>query len=264
MKIAMAQMSMSNSIDDNFEKTISFINQSKDCDLLFFPEVQVTPFFAQYKIDDLKMSKDELSIALDDEKIEIIKSLAKENNIYISPNFYVNDNGKYYDMSLMIDNNGDLIEKSKMVHIAQAEYFYEQDYYTPSDDGFKVVDTPFGKVGIVICFDRHIPQSIQSCAIKGAQLVIIPTANTIAEPMDMFEKEIQVQAYQNNVFIAMCNRVGKEDKMDFAGQSLIVDCDGNTLLKADDKEQLIKFAVDLSKAIQNQPYTELLRPNMYK
>jgi predicted amidohydrolase len=263
MKIAMAQMSMSNSIDDNFKKTIDFINQSKDCDLLFFPEVQLTPFFAQYKISDLKMAKNELAITLDDEKISIIKELASKNNLYISPNFYIEDNGKYYDMSLMIDNNAKIIEKSKMVHIAQAKYFYEQDYYAPSDDGFKVVNTPFGKVGIVICFDRHIPQSIQSCAIQGAQFVIIPTANTCAEPMDMFEKEIQVQAYQNNVFIAMCNRVGKEDKMNFAGQSLIIDSNGNTLYKANDKEQLIKFDIDLSNK-KSRYYTELLRPNMYK
>jgi predicted amidohydrolase len=262
MKIAMAQMSMLNNINDNFDKTIDFINKSKDCDLLFFPEVQLTPFFAQYKIGDLKMSKNEFSIALDDEKISIIKELANKNNLYISPNFYVEDNGEYYDMSLMIDNSGELIEKSKMVHIAQAEYFYEQDYYAPSDDGFKVVNTPFGKVGIVICFDRHIPQSVQSCALQGAQLVIIPTANTFAEQMDMFEKEIQVQAYQNNVFIAMCNRVGKEDKMEFAGQSLIVDSDGNTLYKADDKEQLIKFDIDLSNKSQRY-YTKLLRLNMY-
>jgi predicted amidohydrolase len=60
----------------------------------------------------------------------------------------------------------------------------------------------------------------------------------------------------------MCNRVGKEDKMEFAGQSLIVDSNGNTLYKADDKEQLIKFEIDLLSKSQRY-YTELLRPNMY-
>ena len=72
-----------------------------------------------------------------------------------------------------------------MVHIAQAENFYEQDYYTPSDDGFKVFDTEFGKVGIVICYDRHLPESIRTCVLKGADLIIIPTANTKSEPMEM-------------------------------------------------------------------------------
>ena len=98
---------------------------------------------------------------------------------------------------LMIDSNEGLVGVSKMVYVYQANKFYEQDYYTPSEDGFKVYDTPFGKIGIVICFDRHLPESIRSCAKQGAELIIIPTANTLDEPMEMFEWEIRVQAYQN-------------------------------------------------------------------
>ena len=119
-----------------------------------------------------------------------------------------------------------------MVHIYQGEKFYEQDYYKPSEDGFQTFDTPYGRVGIVICFDRHIPESIRTCALKGADLVIIPTANTEEEPMELFEWEIRVQAMQNAVFVAMCNRVGREDAMDFAGQSLVADPYGNLVVKA--------------------------------
>ena len=86
----------------------------------------------------------------------------------------------------------------------------ECDYYTPSEEGFQVFTTEFGKIGIVICFDRHLPESIRSCAAQGADLVIVPTANTKAEPLEMFEWEMRVQAYQNQTFVAMCNRVGKE------------------------------------------------------
>ena len=63
----------------------------------------------------------------------------------------------------------------------------------PSEDGFKVFDTPFGRVGIVICFDRHLPESIRTCALLGAALVIVPTANCKAEPMELFGWEIRVQ-----------------------------------------------------------------------
>ena len=66
----------------------------------------------------------------------------------------------------------------------------------------------------------------------GAELVLIPTANLTTEPLDLFEWEIRVQAYQNNVFIAMCNRVGREGDVTFAGQSLVVDSEGQTLFKA--------------------------------
>ena len=121
-----------------------------------------------------------------------------------------------------------------MVHIAQADKFFEQDYYTPSDDGFKVFETEFGKLGIVICFDRDFPESIRSEALKGADLILIPTVNTKAEPSEMFEWELRVQAFQNSTIIAMCNRVGAEGDMDFSGESIVVDANGNVLAKADD------------------------------
>ena len=178
----------------------------------------------------------------------------------------MNIDNKKYDTSLWINRQGDIVDKAKMVHIAQVENFYEQDYYTPSDDGFKVFDTEFGKVGIVICYDRHLPESIRTCVLKGADLIIIPTANTKAEPMEMFEWEIRVQAMQNQVFIAMCNRVGKEDHMDFAGESLLVDPNGDIIFKADDRQQLIECEIDLSKAgklRESKPYFSTRRPECY-
>ena len=153
-----------------------------------------------------------------------------------------------------------------MVHIAQAKQFYEQDYYTPSDDGFKVFDTPHGKVGIVICYDRHLPESIRTCALMGAQLIIIPTANTKTEPMELFEWEIRVQAMQNQVFVAMCNRVGMEGEMSFSGESLVVAPDGSLICKADDKEQILSCEIDLSEATrlrEKVPYIATRRKEWY-
>lgn len=153
-----------------------------------------------------------------------------------------------------------------MVHIAQAKQFYEQDYYTPSNDGFKVFDTEYGKVGIVICYDRHLPESIRTCTLMGAELIIIPTANTKAESLEMFEWEIRVQAMQNQVFIAMCNRVGVEDNMEFAGESIVVDPMGNVLTKADHTEQLVVCSVDLKKSAllkKQVPYLGTRRPQWY-
>ena len=203
----------------------------------------------------------------DDFRIQGIMETCRELGIWASPNLYVEQNGCYYDMSLMIDDRGDLQGISKMVHVFQAEQFYERDYYIPSEEGFQVYDTPFGKVGVVICFDRHLPESIRTCAIRGAELIIIPTANVASEPLDMFEWEIRVQAFQNNVFIAMCNRTGKEGSMDFAGPSLIVDCDGNVLFKADGREQLIIQELDLtqvSESRKKRPYLKLVRPECYE
>jgi predicted amidohydrolase len=148
----------------------------------------------------------------------------------------------------------------------QAKRFYECDYYTPSDDGFKVYNTPFGKIGIVICFDRHLPESIRACALAGAQLIIVPTANTKDEPSEMFEWEMRVQAFQNNVFIAMCNRVGIEGDMEFCGNSIVIDPDGNVILKSDEKEGLLETEINLSDADASRlrrPYIKTRRAQWY-
>lgn len=132
--------------------------------------------------------------------------------------------------------------------------------------GVQVFDTPFGRVGIVICYDRHLPERIRTCALKGAELVIIPTANTAAEPMELFQWEIRVQAMQNAVFIAMCNRVGMEGAMEFAGQSMVAHPSGELVCMADDREQLVTCDIDLREAAswqKKRPYLSGRRQGWY-
>lgn len=112
--------------------------------------------------------------------------------------------------------------------------------------------TPFGRIGIVICFDRHLPDGIRSCAKQGAELVLIPTANIRDEPLELFEWEIRVQAFQNTVFAAMCNRVGTEDAMSFAGQSLLAAPNGDLIAKAGEREELLLLNVPLKDAAQQR------------
>ncbi|MEA4816780.1 MAG: carbon-nitrogen hydrolase family protein [Lachnospiraceae bacterium] len=263
MKLAMAQMSMSEDMEYNFKKTILFMEKAREADLIFFPEVQLSPFFPQYE----NKNADKYVVYPEDDKIKEICEKCKEFKLFASPNFYMQLGKERFDSSLWIDPLGKLLDIAKMVHILQAKQFYEKDYYTPSDDGFKVFDTPFGKVGIVVCYDRHLPESIRTCAVMGAQLIIIPTANTKGEPLEMFEWELRVQAMQSNVFIAMCNRVGLEDEMDFCGGSIVVDPEGEIVFKADGKEQLITVDIDLSftgEARKKRPYITTRRPEFYK
>ena len=113
--------------------------------------------------------------------MKIYIKVCRNNKISAVPNLYLLENDRTYDASIFIDKNGEVKGTQKMVHIAQAEQFYEQDYYTPSDEGFKVFDTEFGKIGIVVCFDRHYPESIRTEVLRGAELILIPTVNTKAD-----------------------------------------------------------------------------------
>jgi len=100
----------------------------------------------------------------------------------------------------------------------------------------------------------------------GADCVLVPTVNVKAEPMEMFEQEIRVQAFQNSVFIAMCNRVGIEGSMAFAGESIVVSPQGEVIKKTDDLEQLICADIDLPQARRirsEKPYTSLRHTEFY-
>ena len=255
MKIALVQMSMGKEISENLDKSLKYCDMAENCDLVFFPEIQLTPFFPQYH----NICVDHYCIDMDNDALVRLCQKAREHRYYLSPNVYLESEGARYDTSLWISPEGKIRDTAKMVHIAQNENFYEQDYYTPSDDGFHVFNTEFGKIGIVVC--------IRTCAKKGADLIIVPTANTKAEPMEMFEWEMRVQAMQNQVFIAMCNRVGTEDKMQFAGESIVIDPRGKVLAKADDREQLLVCDIDLQevkKVRSSLDYLSLRRPEQYE
>ncbi len=263
-KIAAAQMQMSGNMDENYEKSIAFLKEAaeKGADFICYPEVQLSPFFAQYEGGDATG----YDVTLDSKYVKGFQEACKEHHIIATPNFYINEGGKTYDTNLMIDENGQLLGISKMVHVAQAHQFYEKDYYTPSEDGFIVYDTSIGKVGIVICFDRHYPESVRTCVVKGADLVVIPTANTKSEPMELFNWEVRIPAFQNSTNVVMCNRVGLEDEMDFAGETIFVGPDGGILSIADDKEQLCICEVDLpaaAKMRETKPYMALRVPEFY-
>ena len=262
MKLSMAQMAMGTDPAQNLQKSLHFCDAANASDVLFFPEIQCTPFFPQYEKRDVSA----YLMQPNGKEVQAFCQKAKEHALYLSPNLYLQQKTGTYDTSLWIEPDGSLKGMAKMVHIAQAEQFYEQDYYTPSDDGFHVFDTPFGKIGIVICYDRHLPESIRTCALMGANLILIPTANTKAEPMELFEWEIRVQAMQNQVFLAMCNRVGTEDAMHFAGESLVVHPSGTVICKADDTEQLLTCEIDLEESNlwrRKMPYLHTRRPEWY-
>lgn len=263
MKLAMAQMSMSGSMDVNLKKSLRMIEAARGCDLLFFPEIQLTPFFPQYPGRNV----DAYVLRQEDAPVQALCAAARSAGLYLSPNVYLEQAGRRYDTSLWVNPQGRIEGCAKMVHIAQAHQFCEQDYYTPSDEGFRVFDTPFGRVGIVICYDRHLPESVRTCTLMGADLILVPTANTAAEPMELFEWEVRVQAMQNSVFIAMCNRVGTEDEMEFAGESLIADPNGALVVKAGAEEGLITAELDLlqARAIRSgRPYLATRRPEWYR
>ena len=265
MRIALAQMKTYKNMQDNLDRSIGMIKEAAEHNaaLILFPEVQLTGLFPQYKGREVQKYR----LKIDSKEVRQLQEASRKNSIISVPNIYLEENGKPYDASLFIGTDGKIQCIQKMVHVAQAKQFYEKDYYTPSDNGFKVFDMIYGKIGIVVCFDRHYPESIRTEMLMGSALIVIPTVNTKAELSEMFEWELRVQAFQNSVAIAMCNRVGTEGQMDFSGESIVIDAKGNVVAKAKDEEQILYADIDLSDSVKirkDRPYTDLRRTEFYR
>ena len=264
MKIALAQMKMERGLEDNFLKSVRLIKDAaaQGAELVCFPELQLSPFFPQYPDQDAST----YSLKPGSPYIAGLCDVCRDQRIHAATNLYLEENGRRYDMSLLVDDKGEIVGRQKMVHIAQCAQFYEKSYYTPSEEGFTVFDTRLGRIGIVVCFDRHYPESIRTQALRGAELIVVPTANTTAEPSELFQWEVRVQAFQNSVNVAMVNRVGVEDAMMFSGESVVCDYNGEMIAQAGNTEELLIAEIDLAGATKERlqkPYTSLRRTECY-
>jgi N-carbamoylputrescine amidase len=183
-------------------------------------------------------------------------------------NLYERDGARAYDCSPVIDADGRLLGRTRMVHITDYACFHEQGYYTPGDTGAPVYDTRAGRIGVAICYDRHYPEYMRALAVAGADLVAVPQAGAVGEwPEGLYEAELRVAAFQNGYYTALCNRVGVEECLTFAGESFVCAPNGQVIARAPAGEDTILYAdVDLSSAERSHARRLFLRdrrPELY-
>lgn len=165
-------------------------------------------------------------------------ALAAGLGMVVVLNLFERDGDRTYDSSPVIDADGTLLGVTRMVHITDYEGFHERDYYAPGDRGASVYDTAAGKVGVAICYDRHFPEYMRALAVAGAEIVVVPQAGTVGEwPDGLYEAEMRVAAFQNGYFVALANRVGREEELDFAGESFVCAPDGSVVARAPSGEE---------------------------
>jgi predicted amidohydrolase len=199
---------------------------------------------------------------------EMFTAKARELGVVIVLNLFERDGDACYDCSPVIDADGSLLGKTRMVHITDSPLFHEQGYYAPGDSGPKVYSTMAGKVGVAICYDRHFPEYMRALAVDGADLVVVPQAGAVDEwPEGLYEAELRVAAFQNGYFAALCNRVGKEERLEFAGESFVCDPGGKILARASKCEEQILFADvrldDVERSHARRLFLKHRRPELY-
>jgi N-carbamoylputrescine amidase len=193
---------------------------------------------------------------------------ARELSVVVILNLYERAGDHAYDASPVIDADGTLLGTTRMIHITDYPCFHEQGYYTPGDTGAPVYRTRAGNIGVAICYDRHYPEYMRALALGGADLVVVPQAGAVGEwPDGLYEAEMQVAAFQNGYFVALCNRVGPEECITFAGESYVCAPDGHVIARAPAMaETILEADIDLSATRESharQLFLQHRRPDLY-
>jgi N-carbamoylputrescine amidase len=193
---------------------------------------------------------------------------ARELGIVVILNLYEREGERGYDCSPVIDADGSLLGRTRMIHITDYPCFHEQGYYTPGDTGAPVYRTRAGAIGVAICYDRHYPEYMRALALGGAELVVVPQAGAVDEwPEGLYEGEMRVAAFQNGYFVALCNRVGREECLTFAGESFVCGPDGTVLVRGPKMEESILHAdlnlTDAATSHARRLFLRHRRPELY-
>jgi len=267
MKIALIQQKASKEIESNINRGVASVKEAANngANIICFAELAFNPFYPQKPSSGKNL---ELAEEIPGSTTNIFCKLAKELNVVIVLNLYEKENDKTYDSSPVIDADGKILGVTRMVHITDYKCFHEKGYYTPGNNGAPVYKTKFGKIGVAICYDRHYPEYMRAVAIKEAEIVFVPQAGSIGEwPEGLFEAELRVAAFQNGYFTALCNRVGEEECLSFAGESFVCDPQGNVVAKAKEgTEEILYCDINLEqikKSYAKKLFLKDRRPELY-
>ena len=267
MKIALIQQHATKDKSSNVARGLASLETAAraGAQLACFAELAFEWFYPQVPAET---GFRELAEPIDGPTVTAFQQQARELGIVTVINLYERDGQHTYDSSPVIDADGTLLGVTRMIHITDYPCFHEQGYYTPGDKGAPVFKTKAGRVGVAICYDRHFPEYMRALAVNGADLVIVPQAGAVDEwPEGLYEAEMRVAAFQNGYFTALCNRVGKEERLDFAGESFVCGPDGEVIGRAPKSTDSILYAdLDLSSTVGSNArrlFMRHRRPQLY-
>lgn len=256
------QYSCSKHPDENRKKAAALVEKAagQGANLIALPELFNTTYFCR-EIDQEFFKWAE---PIPGPSTRQFSALAKKLGVVILlPLFEKKAAGLYFNTVAVIEKDGSVSGIYRKMHIPDDPGFYEKYYFTPGDLGFKVFDTSCGKIGTLICWDQWFPEAARITAMKGADILVYPTAiGTLPEESDI-EKGRFLEAWKmvqrshaiaNGCFVASINRVGVEGGSKFWGNSFICGPFGEMLSEAGEGEEIISADLDFS-SIESQRQT---------
>lgn len=253
VKVGLVQMSCVKNKQENIDKVEKNIRElaEKGANIICLQEL----FSSLYFCDVEDYDNFALSEKIPGKTTEMFSSLAKELGVVIVASLFERQMaGVYYNTTAVLDSDGTYLGKYRKMHIPDDPGYYEKFYFSPGDLGYKVFNTKFGNIGVLICWDQWYPEASRITALKGADILFYPTAIGWASSQDEATNTEQYYAWQtiqrshaiaNGVHTVSVNRTGKEGEMQFWGGSFVCNPFGTILYEAShDKEENIVVEIE--------------------
>jgi len=187
---------------------------------------------------------------------EFLASLARELSVEVSGSLFERRAaGVYHNTSVYLDRQGSIIGRYRKMHIPDDPRFFEKFYFTPGDLGWQVVEGRDARAGLLVCWDQWYPEAARLTALRGAEVLLYPTAigwwhgeteGDRTQQRDAWMVMHRAHAIANGVFVAAINRVGVEGDLRFWGTSFVCDPGGEVIAEAStDRAEALVVECDL-------------------
>jgi para-aminobenzoate synthase, component I len=275
MKVALIQMSCTPNVEFNLQKLAKGIAQAaqRGAELVVLQELHNTPYFCQTENPDLF----DLAEPIPGPSTDFFGTLARQFGIVIVASLFERRAaGLYHNTAVVIEKDGTIAGKYRKMHIPDDPAYYEKFYFTPGDLGFEPIDTSVGRLGVQVCWDQWYPEGARLMALRGADLLIYPTAigyessDTPEEQARQREAWTTVQrghAVANGLPVIAVNRTGHEPDpsgqthgIQFWGSSFVAGPQGEFLFRADIDEEVVAIVdIDLQRSENVRRWWPFLR-----
>jgi predicted amidohydrolase len=257
VKLAMAQAeAVRYDKDANLARAEELMDRasSEGAHAILFPEMFLTGYTVWDRVD-------ELAEPLEGSAIRRLADLARRFRLGVVCGFPERRPGSSpYNSACVIGPDGTVIGAYRKTHL----FDREPEFFSPGE-ALPVFDTPFGPIGVAICYDLEFPEAARVLAMRGARVVLNPTANM--EPYAEYQAVyLRARAMENGIHVAAANTVGDDGTYVYFGESAAIDPQGRVLCRAGSGEELLIAELDLEggPADQNLEYLRRRRPDLYR
>ncbi|MBC7570441.1 MAG: carbon-nitrogen hydrolase [Spirosoma sp.] len=256
VNIGLVQMSCVADVETNIQKAITGIREAaqQGAQIVCLQELFTSLYFCD--VEDHHNFR--LAEAVPGPTTNRLAAVAGELGVVIVASlFEKRAQGLYHNTTAVLDADGSYLGKYRKMHIPDDPGYYEKFYFTPGDLGYKVFDTKFARIGVLICWDQWYPEAARITALMGAELLIYPTAigwdTSEPDPAQNIEQYNAWQTIQrshaiaNGIHVVAINRVGREADQQFWGGSFVANPFGSLLYLAPHDEETVHVqTIDLA------------------